>query len=85
MYDEILSKLKTILAQELDIREEKITPEAVLLKDLDVNSLEFLNIVMAVEEAFDIFLDEDRLNEVKTIDDVVRYLEELVGGEEKEG
>ncbi len=85
MYDEILSKLKTILAQELDIREEKITPEAVLLKDLDVNSLEFLNIVMAVEEAFDIFLDEDRLQDVKTIDDVVRYLEELVGGEEKEG
>ena len=85
MYDEILSKLKTILAQELDIREEKITPEAVLLKDLDVNSLEFLNIVMAVEEAFDIFLDEDRLQDVKTIDDVVLYLEELVGGEEKEG
>ncbi len=77
MYEKTLAKLKEIMAEELDLNADDIKPEALLVNDLDVNSLEFMNVIMVVEETFEIFLDEDRLRKLKTVDDVVSYIVEL--------
>ncbi len=77
MYETILKKLKDIMVEELDLSADDILPESNLVNDLDVNSLEFMNVIMVVEETFGVFLDENRLRSLKTVDDVVNYIVEL--------
>ena len=72
-----MSQLKEIMTEELGIDAGEITPQSVLVNDLDVNSLEFMNVIMVAEEKFDVFLDENRLRDIKTVDDVVNYIIEL--------
>jgi acyl carrier protein len=77
MYEKTLEKLKNIMVEELELNPDDIKPEAHLVNDLDVNSLEFMNVIMVVEETFEIFLDENRLRNLKTVGDVVDYIVEL--------
>ncbi len=79
MSEEIFDQLKEIIVDELDIDGSEIKPESVLLSDLDINSLELMNLVMVVEEKYNIFLDEERLRDIKTVGDVVSYVAELKG------
>ncbi|CDC72017.1 MAG: acyl carrier protein [Firmicutes bacterium] len=79
MNEEIFDQLKEIIVDELDIDGSEIKPESVLLSDLDINSLELMNLVMVVEEKYNIFLDEERLRDIKTVGDVVSYVAELKG------
>ncbi len=77
MYEKTFAKLKEIMVEELDLNADDIKPESLLVNDLDINSLEFMNVIMVVEETFETFLDEDRLRKLKTVDDVVSYIVEL--------
>jgi acyl carrier protein len=70
-------QLKTILTEELQIEAEKITPEAELVNDLGFNSLELAELVIHCEETFDIEVDETVAKDFVTVNDVVKYLEEL--------
>ena len=79
MNEEIFDQLKEIIVDELDIDGSEIKPESVLLSDLDIKSLELMNLVMVVEEKYNIFLDEERLRDIKTVGDVVSYVAELKG------
>lgn len=79
MNEEIFGQLKEIMVDELGIDGSEIKPESVLLSDLDINSLELMNLVMVVEEKYNIFLDEERLHYIKTVGDVVAYIAELKG------
>ena len=63
MNEEIFGQLKEIMVDELGIDGSEIKPESVLLSDLDINSLELMNLVMVVEEKYNIFLDEERLRD----------------------
>ena len=77
MNEMIFTKLRDIMVDELGLDEADITPNALLIADLNVNSLEFMNVILAVEEEFDIELDENGLRSLKTVGDVVSYIEEL--------
>ena len=79
MNEEIFDQLKEIMVDELGIDGSEIKPESVLLSDLDINSRELMNLVMVVEEKYNIFLDEERLRDIKTVGDVVSYVAELKG------
>ena len=79
MNEEIFDQLKEIMVDELGIDGSEIKPESVLLSDLDINSLELMKLVMVVEEKYNIFLDEERLRDIKTVGDVVSYVAELKG------
>lgn len=79
MNEEIFGQIKEIMVDELGIDGSEIKPESVLLSDLDINSLELMNLVMVVEEKYNIFLDEERLRDIKTVGDVVSYVAELKG------
>lgn len=79
MNEEIFGQLKEIMVDELGIDGSEIKPESVLLSDLDINSLELMNLVMVIEEKYNIFLDEERLHDIKTVGDVVSYVAELKG------
>ena len=75
----MLSKLKDLLAEEMDINPELIVPEAELMNDLGFNSLELADLVLLCEEKFNIEIDDDDLRELITVGDVVNYLETKLG------
>lgn len=70
-------QLKTLLVEEMQIEEAKISPEAELVNDLGFNSLELAELVIHCEETFDVEVDEEIAKDFVTVNDVVKYLEEL--------
>ncbi|MCD7747412.1 MAG: acyl carrier protein [Firmicutes bacterium] len=68
-------KLKEILVTELQIDEGSIEPDAELVNDLGINSIELADLVMLCEEKFDVEFGEDELTKLVTVGDVVKYLE----------
>jgi acyl carrier protein len=72
----MLTKLKDLLVEEMDINPELITSEAELMNDLGFNSLELADLVVLCEEKFNIIFDESALPTLITVGDVVAYLEE---------
>lgn len=71
----MFEKLKELLAEELQIDESDITPEAELANDLGINSIELADLVMLCEDKFGIEIDDEDIHKFITIGDVVNYLE----------
>ena len=74
----MFEELKKLLVEELSVNEESITPEAELVSDLGVNSLELADLVLVCEEKFNIEINEDDIRGVITVKDVADYLENAV-------
>lgn len=71
----MLETLKKLLAEELQLDPDTVTPDAELASDLGLNSIELANLVMLCEEKFDITIDDDDIHKFVTVGDVVEYLE----------
>ncbi len=74
----MLEQLKEILVEEMQIKEDLIKPDAELINDLGMNSIELSELVLACEDKFSIQVDEDKVRTFVTVSDVVNYLEEIV-------
>ena len=75
---ELFARIRPIIAKQLGIDEAKITLQSKLNEDLGADSLDSVQIIIALEEEFSIeILDEDA-EKIKTIEDVVRYLTDKV-------
>lgn len=74
MYEQTLKKLCELIEDELGIDKNDINETSRIASDLDVNSLELLNLIMAVEEAFNMTFDEDDLRKLKTVGDLTNYI-----------
>lgn len=72
--EDILAKLKEIIAAIMKIDVSGITEASRLKEDLKADSLDKINMLMALEEAYDIEMDEDEALAFKTVGDVVEYL-----------
>ena len=70
-------QLKTILIEDMQIEEAKISPDAELVNDLGFNSLELAELVVQCEEVFNVDVDEEIAKDFVTVSDVAKYLEEL--------
>ena len=77
MYQETLERIVATIVDELGIDEKDISENSRISSDLDVNSLELLNVVMAIEEDFGITFDENKLRKIKTVGDIANYVEEI--------
>ena len=66
---------RTLLVEELQIKEGMITPDAELSSDLGINSIELADLVMICEEKFDITIEDEDIHRFITVADVVDYLE----------
>ncbi len=73
----MFEKLKEILVDEMQIKEELIKLDAELINDLGMNSIELSELVLACEETFSVEIDEERAKDFVTVEDVVKYMEEL--------
>ena len=68
-------KVKEIIVDTLSCDEEKVTLEATLTDDLGADSLDAVELNMALEEAFEISIPDEELANFKTVNDIVTYIE----------
>lgn len=73
--EEIFSKLQTLIAEQFALDEDEITMSSSFVDDIGADSVDLVELVMAMEEEFELDeIDEDDLAQLKTVGDCVRYL-----------
>lgn len=73
----MFEKIKTIIADELGIEEDTIELDSDLTDDLGADSLDAVELIMAIEEEFDIEIDDNSAQKIKTVQDIVDYLKSI--------
>ena len=73
----IYEKLVSIMSERLAVSPQDITPETLFKDDLAVDSLDLYDLVMALEEEFNVEIPAERMNDVEQVQDVIRVLKEL--------
>jgi acyl carrier protein len=78
MGDSLEIKVRNILAEQLGVDLSEVTPDARILDDLGADSLDVVEMVMSLEEAFDIEVPDKDVEELRTVADVERYVTRAV-------
>ena len=74
--EEIFDKLKELVVDQLGVEEDEVTLEATMQDDLGADSLDLVDLVMSVEEEFGVKVADEDLENIKTVGDIVNYIEE---------
>lgn len=74
----VFDKVKKIIVDQLDVEEDKVTEDASITDDLGADSLDVVDLVMSFEEEFDIEIPDDQVEKIKTVGDIVKFIEEKV-------
>jgi len=74
--EEVESKVKEIIQNKLQVEPEKIRPDARLDADLGADSLDLVDLAMALEENFHLDIPEEELENIRTVGDVVSYIQQ---------
>ena len=70
----MVEKIINTITEELLIKPEDITPETSLIDDLGADSLDLIEIVMKLEDLYDIQIEDDELEKIVTVQDVIDYI-----------
>ncbi len=73
----VFEKVREILVDQLDVEEEAVTMDANIANDLGADSLDIVDLVMSLEEEFDTEIPDEEIENIKTVGDIVRYLENV--------
>ncbi len=76
--EEVFEKVKAIIVEQLGVSETAVTMEASFIDDLGADSLDIVELVMALEEEFDIEIPDTDAEKVVAVSDVVEYIKENV-------
>ena len=71
----MLEKIKSIVADQLGVDEDKVTEDASFIDDLGADSLDTVELIMAFEEEFDVEIPDEDAQKIKTVKDVIEYIE----------
>lgn len=74
----ILDKIKDIMETELGKNRNDVTLESDIIKDLGLDSLDIVTLIMAVEDEYGFTADDDEIAALKTVGDVVNYIEKRI-------
>ncbi|MGD9015149.1 MAG: acyl carrier protein [Candidatus Omnitrophota bacterium] len=72
-------KVKSIIAEQLGIKSEEVTPTASFIDDLGADSLDTVELVMALEEEFGIEIPDEDAEKMTTVGEAIKYIEEKAG------
>jgi acyl carrier protein len=72
---EIADKVKSIVVEQLGVAEDQVTPEAKFIEDLGADSLDQVELVMALEEAFGADIPDEEAEKLATVGDAIAYIE----------
>ena len=73
---DIFEKVKKILCDQLDLDEEQVTEDSEVIDDLGADSLDIVDLVMTLEEEFDTEIPDEDIENLRTVGDIVKYIEE---------
>lgn len=76
--EEVFEKVKNVIIEQLGVAENNITIEASFIDDLGADSLDIVELIMALEEEFDIEIPDSDAEKVVTVGDVVEYIKDHV-------
>jgi acyl carrier protein len=69
-------KVKAIIREQLSVSEEDVVPQASFVDDLGADSLDLVEMIMAMEEAFNISIADEDAEKIKTVQDAINYIQE---------
>lgn len=70
----VLEKVKKLIVEQLDVDENKLTMDTTF-EDIDADSLDVVELVMALEEEFSLEIADEEVEKIKTVGDIVTYIE----------
>lgn len=74
----MFERIRDIVAEKVGVEPEEITMETSFADDLEADSITLFELVMALEDEFDIEIDDESIEQITTVGDIVNYLEEMV-------
>ena len=72
----VLEKVKMILSSQFDVEEDSITPETNIADDLGADSLDVVDMLMSLEDEFDVEIPDEEIERIRTVVELVAYIEE---------
>ncbi|HLR41147.1 MAG TPA: acyl carrier protein [Virgibacillus sp.] len=72
---DVFDRVKNIIVEQLDVEEEKVTMEASFKDDLDADSLDVVELVMELEDEFDMEIADEEAEKINTVGDAVNYID----------
>ena len=74
----VFDKIKEIIASKIQVDEDKITPETSLMKDLEADSLDAVEIIMGIEEEFNIEIPDSDAEGFQNVGDIAKFVESKI-------
>ncbi|MCF6466409.1 acyl carrier protein [Clostridium sp. Cult2] len=74
----IYDKIKEMISEQFNIDEENITMDTSFREDLNADSLDLVELIMALEDEFDLEVDDDDVEKINTVGDAVEYIKNIV-------
>lgn len=72
----MFEKIREIICDQLELEEDVVTMDAILLEDLGADSIDLADLVMTFEDEFDLEISDEDLENIKTVGDIVKFIEE---------
>lgn len=79
MSQDVLNRVKKVTVEQLGVKEEEVTEQASFQEDLNADSLDVVELVMAFEDEFGIDIPDEEVGEIKTVGDAVTYITKKLG------
>ena len=76
---DIEEKIRNIICEQLDVAEEDVVPTASFVDDLGADSLDQVELIMAMEEEFDVSIPDEDAEKIGTVKDAIEYIEKAMG------
>ena len=75
---DVADKIKKIICEQLDVPEEDVVPEASFVDDLGADSLDQVELIMAMEEEFDVSIPDEDAENIGTVQDAIDYVQKAI-------
>jgi acyl carrier protein len=72
-------KVKKIICEQLNVAEEDVVPDASFVDDLGADSLDQVELIMAMEEEFDVSIPDEEAEKIRTVKDAMDYIKKAIG------
>ena len=73
----VFEKIRSILCEQLDIEESSVTMESNIAEDLGDDSMDVVDLIMSIEDEFEVEVPDEKIESIKTVGDVVNYIEQM--------
>lgn len=79
--NEIAEQVKQVIVDQLGVNESEVTPEATFAQDLGADSLDTVELIMKLEQTFEITIPEEKSEQIQTVGDAINYIVEAKAAE----